>query len=173
MILGILVIVEALTRTGLTDFVGRNILRHTHTSEKKILLVVMITSAMMATFISNTAATAFFLPIVIGLAQRAKISPAKFLMPLAFSSVLASSMTLISTSTNIIVSSLITKYGMAPMGMFELTLVGVPIAVIGLVYMFIIGRRLVPNRIPTEESDKLSVPIYLTEITDFAGFALA
>ncbi len=164
MILGILVMVEALTQTGLTDFVGRTILHHIHTSESKILLVVMITSAMMATFVSNTAATAFFLPIVIGLAQRAKISPAKFLMPLAFSSVLASSMTLISTSTNIIVSSLITKYGMAPMGMFELTLVGVPIAVVGLIYMFFIGRRLVPNRIPTDESAKLSVPIYLTEI---------
>ena len=107
MILGILVMVEALIRTGVTDFVGRLILRQTNTSASKILLVVMIAAAAMGAFISNTAATAFFLPIVIGLAYRAKLSPAKFLMPLAFASVLASSVTLISTSTNVIVSSLI------------------------------------------------------------------
>jgi len=164
MILGILVMVEALVRTGVTDFVGRAILRRTDTSMNKLLLVVMIAAAMMGAFMSNTAATAFFLPIVIGLAHRAKLSPAKFLMPLAFSSVLASSITLISTSTNVIVSSLITKYGMPPMGMFELTLAGVPIVVVGVAYMFTLGRRLVPDRIPAKEGKDLSVHLYLAEI---------
>ena len=164
MILGILVMVEALTRTGVTDYVGRLILRQTDTSADKILLVIMLAAALMAAFISNTAATAFFLPVVIGLARRAKLSPAKFLMPLAFSSVLASSITLISTSTNIIVSSVITKYDMPPMGMFELTLVGVPIAIVGLTYLFTLGRRLVPDRIPTDVADEFSVHLYLTEI---------
>ena len=58
MILGILVMVEALIRTGVTDFVGRVILRQTDTSANKILLVVMIAASVMASFISNTAATA-------------------------------------------------------------------------------------------------------------------
>ena len=79
MILGILVMVEALIRTGVTDWFGRTILRRTETSAPKILLVVMVASAAMGAFISNTAATAFFLPIVISLARRAKQSPAKFL----------------------------------------------------------------------------------------------
>lgn len=164
MILGILVMVEALIRTGVTSFAGRVILRQTDSSANKILLVVLIASAAMGAFISNTAATAFFLPIVIGLARRAKLSPAKFLMPLAFASVLASSVTLISTSTNIIVSSLITKYGMPPMGMFELTLVGVPIVVVGVAYILTLGRRLVPDRIRANESQDLSVHLYVAEI---------
>jgi di/tricarboxylate transporter len=172
MILGILVMVEALIRTGVTDFVGRVILRRTDTSASKILLVVMIASAAMAAFISNTAATAFFLPIVIGLAYRAKLSPAKFLMPLAFASVLASSITLISTSTNVIVSSLMANYGMAPMGMFELTLVGVPIVVVGVAYMLTLGRRLVPDRIPARESRELSVHLYLAEVLVLPGSSL-
>jgi di/tricarboxylate transporter len=172
MILGILVMVEALTRTGVTDFVGRLILRQTDTSASKILLVVMIASAVMAAFISNTAATAFFLPIVISLAYRAKLSPGKFLMPLAFASVLSSSVTLISTSTNIIVSSLITKYDMPPMGMFELTLVGVPIAVVGLAYMLTLGRRLVPDRIPKQEAEDFSVHLYMAELLILSESAL-
>ena len=164
MILGILIMVESLIRTGVTDFVGRMILQQTSTRSDKILLVVMVAASVMASFISNTAATAFFLPIVIGLAHRAKLSPGKFLMPLAFSSVLAGSITLISTSTNILVSSLLTKYGMPPMGMFEVTLVGIPIAVVGVAYMVTIGRHLVPDRIPLTEDQYLSSPLYLAEI---------
>jgi len=172
MILGILVMVEALIRTGVTDVAGRAILRRTDTSANRILLVVMIAASAMASFISNTAATAFFLPIVIGLARRAKLSPAKFLMPLAFASVLAGSVTLISTSTNIIVSSLLTKYDMPPMGMFELTLVGVPIAVVGMIYMLIFGHRLVPDRIPAEGAERFSVHLYLTELLILPGSSL-
>jgi di/tricarboxylate transporter len=172
MILGILVMVEALIRTGVTDYVGRVILRQTDTSASKILFVVMISAAAMGAFISNTAATAFFLPIVIGLAHRAKLSPAKFLMPLAFASVLASSITLISTSTNIIVSNLITRYDMPPMGMFELTIVGVPIVVFGVAYMFALGRHLVPDRIPAKEGQDLSVNLYLAEIVILPGSSL-
>jgi di/tricarboxylate transporter len=164
MILGILIMVEALIRTGVTDFVGRVILRQTSTRAKKILLVVMVAASVMASFISNTAATAFFLPIVIVLTHQAKLSPGKFLMPLAFASVLAGSITLISTSTNIIVSSLMTKYDMPPMGMFELTLVGVPIMIVGLIYMLTLGHRLVPDRIPDKERREFSVHLYLTEI---------
>ncbi|MGD8245505.1 MAG: SLC13 family permease [Anaerolineae bacterium] len=172
MILGILIMVEALIRTGVTDAAGRAILRRTDNSANMILLIVMIAASAMASFISNTAATAFFLPIVIGLARRAKLSPAKFLMPLAFASVLAGSVTLISTSTNIIVSSLLTKYDMPPMGMFELTLVGVPIAVVGIIYMLVFGHRLVPDRIPAEGAERFSVHLYLTEILILPGSSL-
>jgi di/tricarboxylate transporter len=172
MILGILVMVEALIRTGVTDFVGRLIMRQMNISANQILLVVMIAASVMASFVSNTAATAFFLPIVISLAYRAKLSPGKFLMPLAFSSVFAGSITLISTSTNILVSSLLTKYDMPPMGMFELTLVGVPIAVAGIVYMLTLGHRLVPDRVPAQNRHDLGIHLYLTEILVLPGSAL-
>ncbi len=73
-------------------------------------------------------------------------------MPLAFATILASSVTLVGTSTNVVVSGLMTQYGMEPLGMFELTPVGVPILVIGLAYMFFIGRHLIPVR-DSEETD--------------------
>jgi di/tricarboxylate transporter len=71
----------------------------------------MVTAVVVGGFVSNTAATAFFLPIVFGLARRKGLSPAKFLMPLAFASILASSLTLIGTSTNILVSGFMISYG--------------------------------------------------------------
>jgi di/tricarboxylate transporter len=164
MLLGILIMTEALRRTGVTDAIGRWILQHTKTSERTFLLVVMAAAVLLGAFMSNTAATAFFLPIVIGLARRANLSPAKFLMPLAFASILASSITLIGTSTNIVVSGLMVGYGMSPLGMFELSPVGLPIALAGLTYMFFLGRRLIPDRIPTEQLEKFCAPLYFSEL---------
>ncbi len=164
MMLGLLVLMEALSRTGVTGFAGRALQRWGQGNTGRLLLVVMVAAVALGAFMSNTAATAFFLPIVIGLARRAKVSAAKLLMPLAFASILASSITLVSTSTNIVVSGLMTEYGLPPMGMFELTPVGVPIAIVGVVYMLVLGRRLVPDRIPAEQIEDFSVDLYLTEI---------
>jgi di/tricarboxylate transporter len=140
MILGLLILTAALMRTGVVDLVGRRILKFTGTSPMRLLVVVMLASATMGAFMSNTASTAFFIPVVIGLAKRAQMSPRQLLLPLAFSSILTSSITLISTSTNIVVSGLMTRYNLAPIGMFELTPVGLPIALAGLIYMTIVGR---------------------------------
>jgi len=173
MILGILIMTEALGRTGVTDAIGRWLLRRTHTDERTFLVVVMVAAVVVGAFMSNTAATAFFLPIVIGLARRAKLSPAKFLMPLAFASILASSVTLIGTSTNIVVSGMMSDYGMPGIGMFELAPVGLPIALVGLVYMLLLGRRLVPDRIPEEDLEEFSARIYLSELLVKADSPLA
>ncbi|MFN2270747.1 MAG: SLC13 family permease [Anaerolineae bacterium] len=164
LILGLLILMEALSRTGVTGYVGNAILLRTSSGSRRILLTVMVSAVAVGAFMSNTAATAFFLPIVIGLAGNAKISPAKFLMPLAFASILASSITLIGTSTNIVVSGLMTQYGLAPISMFELAPAGIPIAVVGLAYMFLLGHRLVPDRIPAEELEGISMGLYITEI---------
>jgi di/tricarboxylate transporter len=164
MMLGLLVIMAALNNTGVTGVAARAILRWTGGGSDQLVLVVMVVAVALGAFMSNTAATAFFLPIVIGLARRAKVSAAKLLMPLAFASILASSVTLVSTSTNIIVSGLMTEYGVSPLGMFELTPVGLPIAIAGVAYMYVLGRRLVPDRIPAEEVEDPTVHLYLTEI---------
>ncbi|MFH1926681.1 MAG: SLC13 family permease [Chloroflexota bacterium] len=164
MMLGLLILMEALSRTGVTSLAGRALQRWGEGNTERLLLVVMVAAVTLGAFMSNTAATAFFLPIVIGLARRAKISAAKLLMPLAFASILASSITLVSTSTNIIVSGLMVEQGLPPMGMFELAPVGVPIAIAGVVYMFVLGRRLVPDRIPAEQIEDFSVDLYLSEI---------
>ncbi|MFW6135783.1 MAG: SLC13 family permease [Chloroflexota bacterium] len=164
MMLGLLILVAALSRTGVTDIVGRMLLSWSEANEQQLLLAVMGVAALVGAFMSNTTATAFFIPIVITMARRIQMSPARFLMPLAFASILVSSVSLISTSTNIVVSGLMQDLGLAPIGMFELAPVGIPIAVVGIAYMFILGRHLVPDRIPDEELEQISTQLYLTEI---------
>lgn len=165
MILALLIMTTALVRTGVVDLVASVILRHAGIKLNALLAVIMVVVATLSSFISNTAATALFLPIVIGIAAKAKISPSSLLMPVAFASILASSVTLISTSTNLVISGLMTRANLEPLGMFEVTPVGIPIAIVGLLYMFFIGRRLIPDRAPAEGLlEQFGVRSYITEV---------
>ncbi|MCI0748513.1 MAG: SLC13 family permease [Verrucomicrobia subdivision 3 bacterium] len=165
MILGLLLLTAALLRTGVMDVAAGYILRYTGKSENRLLVVVMLASAGLSAFMSNTASTAFFLPIVLGLAVRAQVAPGKLLLPLAFSSILTSSVTLISTSTNMVVSGLMTQYRLDPIGLFELSPVGIPIAITGLLYMYFIGRHLVGGEETTApKAGAYTIRPYLSEI---------
>jgi di/tricarboxylate transporter len=165
MVLGLLIMTSALVNTGVVELVGRTILRHAGSRIGPLLAVVMVAVAGLSAFISNTAAAAFFLPVVLGIAAKSKVSPSRLLMPVAFASILTSSVTLISTSTNLVISGLMSSAGLSPMGMFELAPVGIPVAVAGLVYMFFIGRKLIPDRAGTEGLlAEFGVRSYITEV---------
>lgn len=165
MTFGLLLMTATLVDTGVVDMAGRALSARGNVSPNTLLLLVLVVVSVLGAFISNTAAAAFFVPIVMGLAQRSKVSPSKLLMPLAFASILSSSVTLISTSTNLVVSGLMKNAGMPPMGMFELAPVGIPITILGIVYMFFIGRRLIPDRVsPGELIETFGVRSYLTEV---------
>jgi di/tricarboxylate transporter len=174
MIGGLFVLSAALLRTGLMDRIGKLIQKRAGDDPKRIAILIMLTVAVASAFISNTAATAFFLPAVVALAQRTKISPSKLLMPLAFSSILTSSVTLISTSTNIVISGLMTNYKMEPMGMFELAPAGIPITIIGLLYMFTVGMKLIPDRAENKTlAEAYNLRGYCTEVIVLADSNLA
>jgi di/tricarboxylate transporter len=165
MVLGLLIMTSALVHTGVVELVGRAILRHAGKRISALLAALMIATAVLSAFISNTAAAAFLLPVALGIAARSKVSPSKLLMPVAFASILTSSVTLISTSTNLVISGLMTNAGLAPMGMFELAPVGIPVAAVGLIYMFFIGRRLIPERAGAEGLlEEFGVRNYITEV---------
>jgi di/tricarboxylate transporter len=162
---GLFVLSAALLRTGLMEKISQLIQRHAGNNPHYLAIVIMISVAVVSAFISNTAATAFFLPAVVALARRAKISPSKLLLPLAFASILTSSVTLISTSTNIVISGLLTDYKMHPMGMFELAPVGIPVAIVGLLYMFTLGMKLIPDRTENKTLEEAyNLREYLTEV---------
>ena len=146
MILGLLIMSAGLIQTGVVDMAGRRLFEFAGASEAIFLPTVMASIAIVSAFMSNTAATAVFVPLVIGYAAKIGASPSRFLLPLAFASILTSSVTLISTSTNLVVSELLTKSQQPPMGMFELAPVGIPIALAGLLYMWLVGVRLMPLR---------------------------
>ena len=174
MILGLLILTAALIQTGVVDYLGREILSRVGESQSRFLLLMMIAAAALSAFMSNTGATAFFLPIILSISRQLKMSPSKLLMPLAFASILASSVTLIGTSTNLLISGLLENAGLEPLGMFELTAVGLPILITGLVYMLTIGNKLIPDRgFSADYTANFDIQPYFTEIKILADSSLA
>ena len=163
MILGLLILTSALVRTGVVQIFSRWILRTVGDNRGRLYWVIMGASGILSSFMSNTATAAFFVPMTLGLSKRMKIPASKLLMPLAFAAILSSSVTLVSTSTNVVVSGLMTQYGLQPLGMFELTPVGIPILIIGLLYMYFIGRHLIPVRGRTSTDFQSEVLSYCSE----------
>lgn len=165
LLLGLLIMTAALMRTGVVEVISRYLLHYTREHPGRLLPVTMLAVGGLSATINNTAATAFFLPVILGLSQRSKFNASRLLMPMAFAAVLASSVTLISTSTNVVISGLIEQAGLPPIGMFELTPVGVPVLIIGLVYMLVIGQHLIPDRkIPKDLTETFGLRPYLAEL---------
>lgn len=145
-IAGLFVLTGGLVKTGIVDLVGRRLHRVAGGNEFRLTALVMIVAAMSAAVMKNTTTTAMFVPVVLGLAARAHIRPSKLLMPLAFGAILGGTCTLIGTSTNLAVSGAMARHGLEPYTMFELTPVGICIVAVGMLYMLILGLRLLPAR---------------------------
>ena len=172
MILGLLIMAGGLIQTGVVDVTGRFVFDIAGRSAKAFLPVIVIAVAGVSAFMSNTAATAFFVPLVIGYARKIKQSPARFLLPVAFASILTSSVTLISTSTNLIVSGILTDFNQPPMGMFELAPVGIPIAVFGVLYLIVFGVRLLPERQGQKQQGEIGERKYQADVVIVDGSPL-
>lgn len=136
----------ALERTGVIENVGHLLNRLSGRNDFTLLLVMLPLAALISAFINNTPVVVVFMPIMISLAASRGVAPSKVLMPLSFAAILGGTCTLIGTSTNILVSSSAHQLGQEPLGMFEITKVGVPLAVVGIIYMLTFGRKWLPAR---------------------------
>src|ERR671928_1573757 len=146
---GLFILTGGLVKTGVVDVVGRRLHRIAGGNEFRLTTLIMFTAAACASVMKNTTTTAMFVPVVLGIAQRARVQPSKLLMPLAFGAILGGTCTLIGTSTNLAVSGALAKLGqneellqrfnvspqlLAPYTMFELTPAGIGIVVVGMLY---------------------------------------
>ncbi|MES2597506.1 MAG: SLC13 family permease [Verrucomicrobiota bacterium] len=166
----IFIIGAALRETGVLDTMGHVLARTTGGRPKRVVAGMMTTVGAVSAFMNNTTVTAMFLGPVVALARRLSIPPSRLLMPLAFSSILGGTCTLIGTSTNVAVSGAMAKLGMDPVSMFEITPVGVVVFGAGLFYMMLIGNRFLPER-DRAEGGISTEPIreYLCEVVILPG----
>jgi di/tricarboxylate transporter len=155
---------EALVRTGTLDPLERRLAALATARPEMLLPVLVAGAAAISGFLSNTATMAAMLPLATSLARRLKTPPSKLLMPIAFGSILGGSMTLIGTSTNVVVSGLLPRYELEPLGLFELAPVAFPAAVLGGLYLVTFGKRLLPER-AGETLDLYGMREYLAEVT--------
>lgn len=188
-IAGLFVLTGGLVKTGVVDLVGRRLHRIAGGNEFKLTTLVMFTAAACASVMKNTTTTAMFVPVVLGIAHRARVQPSKLLMPLAFGAILGGTCTLIGTSTNLAVSGALAKLGqngellqrfnigpqsLAPFTMFELTPVGIAIVVVGMLYMLLLGLRLLPSRGSADSLvEQYGMRQYISEVVIVEGSPLA
>lgn len=129
------------------------------------LIAVTVFVGFFSAFINNTPVVAIFIPILLGVAKDVKISPSKLLMPMSFASMFGGVCTLIGTSTNILVSSIAEESGLKAFSMFEFAPMGLILFGIGMLYMFLIGIKLIPDR--RTEGDLIEsfrLQEYITEV---------
>jgi len=143
---------------------GHRLLKVAGTSANHLHFLIMSASSGVSAFMNNTTVTAMLLPPVVSIARRAKLSPSKLLMSLAFASILGGTCTLIGTSTNVAVSGYIKKAGMGELGMFEITPIGLVIVAVGVAYMMLVGRWLLPDHKDTSLATGYAIREYLSEI---------
>ena len=136
---------KGMIRTGAVGFIGQKVIEYSRGSPKLAMLVILLIVGLASAFINNTPVVVLFIPIVLSLSCELDISPSKFLIPISYASILAGTCTLIGTSTNIIVSDLSVMYGYGALGMFELSVLGVPIALLGVTFLLLAAPRLMPS----------------------------
>lgn len=129
-----------------------------------VLLILIFGVAGLSAFINNTPVVVIFLPVVLTLARHLQVPASKLLIPLSYASIFGGVCTLVGTSTNILASDILRNSNRPPLSMFELTKLGVPLLLVGTLYLVVIGRRILPSRdsltaILSEEERKE----YLTE----------
>ena len=140
MMVGLFVVGGAIFKTGLAKMISSKILRLAGKSELKLFILIMMVTAFIGAFVSNTGAVALMLPIVVSMAASANISPGRFLMPLAFASSMGGMATLIGTPPNLVVDEVLSNAGFTDLSFFSFTPIGVICVLIGLVVLIPLSK---------------------------------
>jgi sodium-dependent dicarboxylate transporter 2/3/5 len=143
----------ALFETGVAAIIGKQITK-VASSPKKLIVAIMAVAGGLSGFLSNTGTTAVLMPVVISIAATAGYSRSKLLMTLAYATGLGGIITLVGTPPNLVVYGVLKDAGLGTFGFFEFAKIGIPMLVVGTIYMTTLGYGLVPDRsknLPTDD----------------------
>ncbi len=135
MMIGLFVVGGAIFQTGLAKMISSKILRLAGDSEVKLLILVMLVTAFIGAFVSNTGTVALMMPIVVSMAMSGNINSSRLLMPMAFASSMGGMMTLIGTPPNLVIEGELVKNGYEKLTFFSFTPVGIICLIVGLLVL--------------------------------------
>ena len=160
----VLLISRGLQESGFVGLIGGQ-LSKIPLSENQFLLAILVTAAALSSFMNNIGAMAILLPVTIAVCQQNNWNPPKFLMPLAFASILGGMNTMIGTPPNIIISQYRETYTGTSFNFFDFSFVGVAVSLLGVVFIALLGYRLVKVRQEAGDEIKLiDLKNYLFEV---------
>ena len=141
------VLSAALERTGTIEALGEWFEKLAGKKELRVLLVLMLIVAVLSAFVNNTPVVVVFMPIVLALARKHDLIASRFLIPLSYAAIVGGTCTIIGTSTNLVASGIAKESGLDEFGMFEVSKLGIVFVIVTFIYMLLIGRKLLPDRI--------------------------
>lgn len=166
---------EALTRTGVIDWIAHRFEKWAGASLPRAIVILALIVMPLSAFMNNTPVVIVFLPVLMAFARSTGLKASKLLIPLSFLSILGGTITLIGTSTNLLVSGLSKHQGQPAFGIFEISGLGLVYAVIGFLYIFFIGRHLLPERdtvsslLDAEDTRKFASAVEIPEGSPIIG----
>lgn len=140
------IVAGSLHNTGALSQINRFIFGERVSSTTKKLARILFPISVVSAFMNNTPVVAMMIPAVRSWTERNHFAPSKFLIPISFATILGGMCTLIGTSTNLIIHGLMIEKGMGGLSLFEISKIGVPIAIVGLLYLIIVGNWILPYR---------------------------
>ncbi len=158
----VLVLSQGLRNTGAVDWLARSILPR-EAGRTITMLALIGLGAALSGFMNNVGAMALLMPIAVQLSARLELTPGQVLMPLAFGTILGGMTTLVGTPPNLIVSGFRQEAGLGQFAMFDFAPVGVAVAVLGVIFIAVIGWRFVPAR-KSAAGNEFATGAYLTEV---------
>lgn len=162
------VVSAAVFRSGLIDGLSSSIVKVAKIHYVIALIVFCLISGLFSAFVNDSAVVAILIPMALSVCRDAKIAPSKLLIPISFAALFGGTCTLIGTSTNILVSSIVEKSGLEPFGMFDFALPALCLMGIGFVYLFVVAPFLLPNR-KNENVKEITREQYISEVILLAG----
>ena len=165
MLVGVFIVGGAVFRTGLAKLLSQKILSLAGNSQTKLFILIMLATAGIGAFVSNTGTVAVMLPIVVSLAAGAHSSPSRFLMPLAFASTMGGMLTLIGTTPNLIINDALINAGYGALNFFAFLPIGLVCVTVGTIVLIFLSKWLLDKKPDEENSGRQSI-LSLRELAD-------
>ena len=145
-IAGMFIISAALERTGAIDLITGYLRKLVKLPYRGFMFIMILGVAGISAFVNNTPVVIVLMPVILSLSREMGVASSKLLIPLSYASIFGGTCTLLGTSTNLLASGILLDAGRAPIGMFELASVGLPILAFGSIYLVLLGNKLLPHR---------------------------
>ncbi len=165
-LMGLFAVSSALFKSGALDRVRELISSENIKSPRELISLITFLIAPISGIVPNTPVVASLLPLIEGWCERRNISPSKVLLPLSFATLLGGTLTLLGSSVNLLVSDISQQLGYGALELFSLTSIGIPVWLIGTIYMILVSDALLPDRGRNKDFIKNgNMNIYFTEVT--------
>lgn len=162
-IASLFIVTGAVQKSGLIDELMQKWLEGSKTQMESMIRFLVPVSVLSA-LLNNTPIVATFTPVIKKWCEKQNIAPSKFLIPLSYMTILGGTITLMGTSTNLVIQGMLLDFGYKGFSLFTLAIIGIPITIIGFIYLFTIGYRLLPDNKGISQQVRETSKEYIAEM---------